>query len=67
MWWRTDKSLDKSLDKLIDKSLDKAAARNLADHHADRAREGATPENALGADQRKRSAPLRKGVAPSLA
>jgi len=31
------------------------------------AREGATPENALGADQRKRSAPLRKGVAPSLA
>jgi hypothetical protein len=31
------------------------------------AREGATPENALGADQRKRSAPPRKGVAPSLA
>ena len=31
------------------------------------AREGATPENALGTDQRKRSAPPRKGVAPSLA
>jgi hypothetical protein len=39
MWWR----IDKSIDKLIDKSIDKAAARNLADHHSERAREGATP------------------------
>jgi hypothetical protein len=43
MSWRTDKSIDKSIDKLIDKSIDTAAARNLPDHHADRAREGATP------------------------
>ena len=30
-------------DSSIDKPIDKAAARDLADHHSDRAREGATP------------------------
>jgi len=55
MWWRIDKSIDKLSDRPIDKSvdkpvdkpidepIDKADALNLADHHCDRAREGATP------------------------